>query len=1086
MPVMIYQRSDFAIRLFADGSEAVLTIDSPEGRKLEMRVPRTLIESASTIPKQVSDAVRTSISAGQAVSQPWTLTRVTVEVGVRDWAVLEWESLEVGDRLVVRTSPVRPRVLQIPITLPIRVLEVDGTPVVSAAIDVTFQGTARGNAYINAHTTLFDVESFARRESWATVAVLHVHDLPGGTSLLTNAHDSAAGTTGWFLRFSDRFQTRLIVLDGHQSVPPVHRRLAQTIIDRGGPAVLLLSNNSLASHTLYGEISHDRPLDWIHAKIAGSELFSGAGGEEALRYSVVARELTQPRVASWVKKAYVTHLISPQIMRRRPSIDLAALRYAIVESATDMQVISPDATGVRFKDLWGTRAQRLGHSLAAKLPRHGLVAIDLGSTFEDLRRKENVISVDDLAGHIVRASRPFQSMSRRSAANIFSTKLDDIVRSSAAYHYEDHESDGMLPLAAKIADARSLVNAVRDPKAKPRRVLRHVNSAFYTTGSDGKLKKIPQRNARLRVGEVAHLGVRIGPKDELIVTLGPTNFIEEKVRWDGDGAWMEIGVTGIDFDVIGDPVQEFYLPREESSDLITFAVRSFKPTAVPGVARLRFTIYHRDNVLQSFFVAAALEDAPRNVASLMARALSVPVSDAKNIGTCGYIARLEYSTTANIADCAHASPRGLTILANDSAGDMVTTIKGDDLFRVGKNTVSAQIVDAARTALEKASLRGAAYRYQSYENTENATDPRELCEVLPDIAYAGWRIYDALVPDSGDQERIRSLIEKGNGIHAAHLDLSNVIPWSMVYDRVVFFDRKTAPPSVCRASMPDAKGNLLAVECEAAGCLLNKADNDELRRNGEPVYTEETVICPRRFWGFMFPIDVPAQKVDGIDGKSRGLAEEIKAGDPVNVVAGYNDKRLDFGGEHVADLEQGILKKAKVRSGTGRVPVRTLMTNNDPDIVYFYCHALAKFVANGKDLGSTLDFGLGSEGVIDDVLFPADFGGKPVWTHSPLVFMNGCSTVGFNPYAPSEFIKQFIQAKHAAAVVGTETTIVEMLAMEVAKSFLEELLKGQSAGNALLRMRRLLLAKNNPLGLMYTLYGSSGLKLVTASAAGKT
>ena len=1076
----IYQRRDFAVRLFADGSDAVLTIASPEGTKWETRTPRNLIDHASAIPKELSDAVRKSISASEVThSQTSTLERVTVEVGVRDWAAMEWESIEVGGRLVVRTSPVRPRVLQIPITFPIRVLEVDGTPVVPAAIDATFHGT-----YIDARTTLFDVESFARRETWATVDILHVHDLPAATSFLTNAHDSTAGTTGWFLRFADRFQTRLIVLDGHQSVPPVLRRLAQAIIDRGGPAVLFLGNDPLASHTLYGAISHDRPLDWIHAAIARSELFAGAGGEEALRYSVVARELSEPRVASSVKKAYVTHFVSPQKIPNRPSIDAAAIRSTIVESATEMGVI--DAKGVRFDDLWGSRAQRFGHSLAAKLPQHGLVGIDLGYEFEQLRGSGEVLSVDDLAGYIVTKSQPFRSMNRRGAMNIFSTKIDDIVRSSAAYHYEDHESGGMLPLAAKIADVRSLVNAVRDPKAvMPRRVPRQVNSAFYATGSDGKLKKIPQRKARLRVGEAVHFCVQIGPKDELIVSLGPTSFLEEKVRWDGDGAWMEIGVTGIDFDVIGDPVQEFYLPREEPSDLIAFAVRPFKPTTVPGVARLRFTIYHRDNVVQSFFVAAALEDAPRSVASAMARALSVPPSDAKKIGTSGYITRLEYGTTANIADGAHGSPRGLTVVVNDSAGDKVTTIKGNDLFRVGKVDIS-KIVEWARTTLETASQRGVAYRYLSYQNTENAGDPQELCDVLADIAYAGWRIYNALVPDPNDQDRIRSLIEKGDGIHAAHLDFSNVIPWSMIYDRVVFLDKTTAPPSVCRAPMPDANGNMPAVECGGAGCLLNKADNDELCRNGKTVYTEETVICPRRFWGFMFPIDVPAQKVDGLGEKSTGLVEEIKAGEQINVVAGYNEK-LDFGTKHVADLEQGILKHAKVTSGTGRAAVRTLMKNNDPDIVYLYCHALAKTVAkDGKDLGSTLDFGLGFRGVVEDVLLPADFGGKPVWTHAPLVFINGCSTVGFDPYAPSEFIREFIRAKHAAAVVGTETTIVEMLAVEAAKSFLQELIGGQSAGDAMLRMRRLLLAKNNPLGLMYTLYGSARLKLVTADAAGTT
>jgi hypothetical protein len=1086
----IYQRRDFAIRLFADGSDAVLTIASPEGTKWETRRPRSLIDRASAVPKELSDAVRKSVSASEVThSQTLTLERVTVEVGVRDWAAMEWESIEVGGRLIVRTSPVRPRVLQIPITFPIRVLEVDRTPVVPAAMDATFHGsTARGNAYIDAHTALFDVESFARRESWATADILHVHDLRAATSLLTNAHDSTAGTTGWFLRFADRFQTRLIVLDGHQSVPPVLRRLAQTIIDRGGPAVLFLGNDPLASHTLYRDISHDRPLDWIHAGVAGSELFVGAGGEEALRYSVVARELSEPRIASSVKKAYVAHFVSPQKIPNRPSIDDAAIRSTIVESATEMGVI--DAKGIRFDNLWGLRAQRFGHSLAAKLPQHGLVAIDLGSEFEQLRGRGIVLSVDDLAGYIVTKSQPFRSMNRRGAMNIFSTKIDDIVRSSAAYRYEDRESDGMLPLAAKIADVRSLVTAVRDPNAaRPGRAPRHVNSAFYAVGSDGKLKKIPQPQARFKVGDAVHLGVQIGPKDELIVSLGPTSFLEEKVRWDGDGAWMEIGVTGIDFEVIGDPVQEFYLPCEGSSDLIAFGVRPLKPTTVPGVARLRFTIYHRDNAVQSFLVVAALEDAPRSVAPAMARALSVGASAVKKIGTAGYIARLEYGTTANIAHGAQASPRSLTIVANDSAGDKVTTIKGDDLFRVCKDDTS-NVVNGARTTLEAASRRGAAYRYL-YQNMKNAGDPRELCDVLSDIAYAGWRIYNALVPDPNDQDRIRSLIEKGDGIHAAHLDFSNVIPWSMIYDREVFIG-KARPPSVCRASMPDANGNMPAIECGGAGCLLNKADNDDPCRKGETVYTEETVICPRRFWGFMFPIDVPAHKVDGLGEKSLELVEKIKDREPISVVAGYNEK-LDFGTKHVTDLMQGILKKANVTRGAGRDAVRTIIKNknNDPDIVYFYCHALAKTVTKeGKDLGSTLDFGPVFKGVgedvLEDVLLPADFGGRPVWTHAPLIFINGCSTVGSSPYAPSEFIKQFVRGKHAAAVVGTETTIVEMLAIEAAESFLQELIAGKSSGDAMLRMRRLLLAKNNPLGLIYTLYGSARLKLVTAAAAGKT
>jgi hypothetical protein len=91
--------------------------------------------------------------------------------------------------------------------------------------------------------------------------------------------------------------------------------------------------------------------------------------------------------------------------------------------------------------------------------------------------------------------------------------------------------------------------------------------------------------------------------------------------------------------------------------------------------------------------------------------------------------------------------------------------------------------------------------------------------------------------------------------------------------------------------------------------------------------------------------------------------------------------------------------------------------------------------------------------------------------------MNGCSSIGFSPYAPSTFIKQFIQGRKAAAVIGTEVTVWEVLAAEFAVSFLAEFLGDKRAGEALLRARRALLSKDNPLGLVYTLYGSARLRI---------
>lgn len=101
------------------------------------------------------------------------------------------------------------------------------------------------------------------------------------------------------------------------------------------------------------------------------------------------------------------------------------------------------------------------------------------------------------------------------------------------------------------------------------------------------------------------------------------------------------------------------------------------------------------------------------------------------------------------------------------------------------------------------------------------------------------------------------------------------------------------------------------------------------------------------------------------------------------------------------------------------------------------------------------------------------------------MFINGCSTSGFSPYVPSEFIEQFIRGRKASAVIGAEVPVWEALATEVAKTFFDAFLSGKSAGESL-TARRALLARNNPLGLVYSLYGSADLKLGAAQSPAST
>src|SRR5439155_5824298 len=135
-----------------------------------------------------------------------------------------------------------------------------------------------------------------------------------------------------------------------------------------------------------------------------------------------------------------------------------------------------------------------------------------------------------------------------------------------------------------------------------------------------------------RPGELVHFGVQIGEKDQLVVTLGSTALLEEVFR-SPTGTSIEVGLTAIDFDLVGDPVQHLWLPPGEPTDLVTFAVRPRATTTVPGIARLRVSLFHENNVVQSFLVAALLEGATGDLTAGLASALHAELEDVKSVGT---------------------------------------------------------------------------------------------------------------------------------------------------------------------------------------------------------------------------------------------------------------------------------------------------------------------------------------------------------------------------------------------------------------------------------------------------------------------
>jgi hypothetical protein len=1090
--VIDYQRHDLALEVFARGDDAILRLTLPGGSRTETGVPRSVVDRAAMgddrpLREWVVPAGIAAAMASTAIAEP-EITRVTISVSERRWATIAWESLAAPPpspvACVVRVSDVRPRVRQAPFSFPMRILEVGGAQFVRFSLQNVFFDADRDAAVVDEVVPeLFNVEPFLLERRWPTVDILHLHQLP-------LASPSGAFGTAALQPLLERYQTRLVIIEAALTILKEAREVAQTIVERGGPAVWIVDATAAPGMAAaYAYIIHDRPLDWIKAAVGLGELFAGAGREELLRYSTLARAFESQRVVHQIAAAIPPRL--PEGAPPTPPPTASDTQAAVKESVRAAHVYT-DATGaIVFANLDRSRALRLGGLVSTQLASRGVYAADVDQMIERFRRERRSVAPSELAKEIEAKARPLRGFDQNEAADALAANLRHISTMAVDLTFEDHESEGMLPLAANIAGARSLLQAVRGqrPPAIPRP--RNVNTAFFTEKRDGVLERLPQESARLRPGELVQFGVQIGEKDRLVATLGSTALLEEVFR-SPTGTSVEIGLTAIDFDLVGDPVQHLWLPPDGETDLVTFAVRPRTTTPVRGIARLRVSLFHKNNVVQSFLVAALLEGAEGDLANGLASALHANADEVRSVGSVGYLTRMEYSALP-IMFAGEAPPRALSVIANESAGQKITTIKGTDLFEVSNDQSILDSVKDARDALKRASAdESNVYRY-TFNGGDNAGDPKQLLDLLWNVAIAGWNIFFGLVPNEGRQQAVRADLASALGIHAAHIDAGAVVPWSLVYDRKVFDRKWMADPydptvrlpverALCRASMPAADGTMPGVECGGPGCLLEPSENVRRRAEGRGLVCEETVICPRRFWGFMHSIEVPVQQVPTVKPPEAEtvpfLATTIRAGNPVEVVTAFNPN-LSFSKAHEEKLRELFKGRAALLKPQhdGRDAVLDELEIRDPDIVYLFCHAIATLDdKTGRRIGPVLDFGKGYAGVADDVLEDSALSGRQ-WTHAPLVFMNGCSTAGFSPYASAKFIKTFIRSRNASAVIGTEVSVWEVLAAGFAAKFLDAFLARKNAGEALLLARRALLAQENPLGLVYTLYGSSDLKI---------
>jgi hypothetical protein len=237
-----------------------------------------------------------------------------------------------------------------------------------------------------------------------------------------------------------------------------------------------------------------------------------------------------------------------------------------------------------------------------------------------------------------------------------------------------------------------------------------------------------------------------------------------------------------------------------------------------------------------------------------------------------------------------------------------------------------------------------------------------------------------------------------------------------------------------------------------------------------PHYADDEVVCPGGFWGFRHAVGLP-QSTAGADGGPLDLVQTISYVDrPDLLVAATTDPAFAGLASHLGRVA-ALGSPRSLRSDDHRNLVQLLRSRPfGGQVVYFFCHGVLVDGVPALIVGPP-----GSPGITPELI--AD--GRVFWPPTrPLVVLNGCGTAALEPRYALNMVDAFVRRAGASGVIGTEITVFESLAVSFADELFSRFLaEAQPLGEAVRQARLALLARGNPLGLVYIAYAAPQLRL---------
>lgn len=623
----------------------------------------------------------------------------------------------------------------------------------------------------------------------------------------------------------------------------------------------------------------------------------------------------------------------------------------------------------------------------------------------------------------------------------------------------DRERDGLHPMSrimaakaaldARQADLRRSVLALRDlpgavaalEKTQERKV-----DASLTRINGREAPRVLGRDEVLPSGAHVRLSVAIGQRSSDSLVIGDSPALDPllpSLEADQEHE-LEIVLIRKDFELLGkqDATRRVTLSRFGGSAPVSWDLRVPEIAPVdrpdhpqdrtwsPGdIAELRFSVYYRNQLLQSFNLAG-----------------EIGVADSW-WGVPGKIEiRCDFSQTRRFGALDSLGERLINLSLNeDLTGKHTLTVKGSGIDAAAVTWDSAFLsnyVDVLREALFHGLIKDGAplFSFDATSMSMHEPKPGMFDSSVREMAEAGAALYEQLYQMNSEPLRTvlsRARSSRGETIQVVLLHANYTLPWGLIYD----FDLPDLPrgklAKVCRGQ--DAFG--LGCTCRPRG---------------------SSGLCLRGFWGFRHLVE----QLAGAKGQSDD-AWRI-ASHPTEPTMGFFRTLDDSFTQALSALFKNIGKRVLEYEDPRSFVDLLEDPATRPSLVMYVGHQDVEG-PKGAPAPKLLTVDNQSLLRLSDVRNKLE--AKSTWEQPrSLVLLLGCST-GAARVDTGIGLAGALLNLGAVGVLGTECTVYSDLVVRVARDLRQALFDGEEIGKALHDVIWQLAREGFPMGLVFTYVG---------------